>query len=124
MIPRPDNPLIVALDVSDPDEADRLGSTLASHVGMVKVGLELAWSAGPGAGGGGPRPPPPGWGGGGRGRAPPRPRRPPSAAERRLDLQIAQFGNAWLGAVFDRTAAMSSAARPSQLVAAVPGAQR
>ena len=53
MIPRPDNPLIVALDVSDPDEADRLGSTLASHVGMVKVGLELAWAAGPRGGGGG-----------------------------------------------------------------------
>jgi orotidine-5'-phosphate decarboxylase len=49
VIPRPDNPLIVALDVSDPDEADRLGSTLAPHVGMVKVGLELAWAAGPGA---------------------------------------------------------------------------
>ena len=72
MIPRPDNPLIVALDVSDPDEADRLGSTLASHVGMVKVGLELAWAAGPGAGGGRGRPAPPG-GGGARPPPPPPP---------------------------------------------------
>lgn len=46
MIPRPVNPLIVALDVSDLDEAERLASTLAPHVAMLKVGLELFWSCG------------------------------------------------------------------------------
>ncbi len=47
MIPRPENPLVVALDVSDPEQADALASSLASHVGLLKVGLELFWSAGP-----------------------------------------------------------------------------
>jgi orotidine-5'-phosphate decarboxylase len=47
MIPRPENPLIVALDVSSLEEAERLAATLAPHVGMVKVGLELAWAHGP-----------------------------------------------------------------------------
>ncbi len=47
MIPRPENPLVVALDVSDPEQADALASSLAPHVGMLKVGLELFWSAGP-----------------------------------------------------------------------------
>jgi len=47
VIPRPDNPLIVALDVSDVSEADRLARLLAPRVGMLKVGLELAWAAGP-----------------------------------------------------------------------------
>ena len=47
MIPRPSNPLVVALDVSDLDRAEALGSALAPHVGMLKVGLELAWSVGP-----------------------------------------------------------------------------
>ena len=50
-MPRPENPpknpLVVALDVSDLDEADRLAGTLAPHVGMLKVGLELSWAAGP-----------------------------------------------------------------------------
>ena len=47
MIPRPENPLIVALDVSDLDRAEELAATLAPHVGLLKVGLELAWAAGP-----------------------------------------------------------------------------
>lgn len=49
MIPRPDNPLIVALDVSDLEEADRLASTLAPNVAMLKVGVELFWAHGPDA---------------------------------------------------------------------------
>jgi orotidine-5'-phosphate decarboxylase len=47
MIPRPTDPIVAALDVSTLDEADRLAEILAPHVGMLKVGLELAWSAGP-----------------------------------------------------------------------------
>ncbi|MGZ8623063.1 MAG: orotidine-5'-phosphate decarboxylase [Actinomycetota bacterium] len=47
MIPRPANPLIVALDVSDLGEAERLAATLAPHAGMLKVGLELFWAYGP-----------------------------------------------------------------------------
>ena len=47
MIPRPTNPLVVALDVSELDRADELAALLAPHVGMLKVGLELAWAAGP-----------------------------------------------------------------------------
>ncbi|MGH2641826.1 MAG: orotidine-5'-phosphate decarboxylase [Actinomycetota bacterium] len=47
MIPRPAEPIIAALDVSTLEEADRLAEILAPHVGMLKVGLELAWSAGP-----------------------------------------------------------------------------
>jgi orotidine-5'-phosphate decarboxylase len=47
VIPRPDNPIVVALDVSDLDRAQRLAADLAPHVGMLKVGLELAWSHGP-----------------------------------------------------------------------------
>lgn len=47
MIPRPENPLIVALDVSDLGQADALASALAPHVGMLKVGLELIWAVGP-----------------------------------------------------------------------------
>jgi orotidine-5'-phosphate decarboxylase len=49
VIPRPPNPLIAALDVSDPERAERLAATLAPHVAMLKVGLELVWAAGPGA---------------------------------------------------------------------------
>lgn len=49
MIPRPDNPLIVALDVSSIEEAERLADQLAPHVGMLKVGLELSWACGPDA---------------------------------------------------------------------------
>lgn len=47
MIPRPQNPLVVALDVSELDRADELAALLAPHVGMLKVGLELAWAEGP-----------------------------------------------------------------------------
>ena len=47
MISRPDNPLVVALDVSDPERADALASALAPHVGILKVGLELFWALGP-----------------------------------------------------------------------------
>lgn len=47
MIPRPDPPLIVALDVSDVHVAEDLAQRLAPEVGMLKVGLELFWAAGP-----------------------------------------------------------------------------
>lgn len=47
MIPRPENPLVVALDVSDLDRAELLAKELAPHVGLLKVGLELAWAVGP-----------------------------------------------------------------------------
>jgi orotidine-5'-phosphate decarboxylase len=41
------NPLIVAADLSDPDEAERLAAGLADLVAFVKVGLELFTAAGP-----------------------------------------------------------------------------
>jgi orotidine-5'-phosphate decarboxylase len=47
MIPRPSNPLIVALDLSDLAEAEALAAELAPHVGMLKVGFELFWAHGP-----------------------------------------------------------------------------
>lgn len=47
MIPRPDNPIVVALDVSDVSRAEDLARSLGPHVGMLKVGLELFWAAGP-----------------------------------------------------------------------------
>jgi len=47
MIPRPDDPLVVALDVSDPERAEQLAGALAPHVGVLKIGLELAWATGP-----------------------------------------------------------------------------
>ena len=49
MIPRPSNPLVVALDVSDIEAAERLARDLAPHSGMRKVGLELCWAHGPDA---------------------------------------------------------------------------
>lgn len=49
MIPRPENPVVVALDVSDLEAAERLAGSLAPHVGLLKVGVELAWAAGPDA---------------------------------------------------------------------------
>ena len=49
MIPRPPNPLMVALDVSDLETAERLAVDLAPHAGMLKVGLELSWAEGPDA---------------------------------------------------------------------------
>ncbi|HZP89715.1 MAG TPA: orotidine-5'-phosphate decarboxylase [Actinomycetota bacterium] len=48
MIPRPQNPLVVALDLSDADRAEGLARALAPHVGMLKVGLELLSAHGPG----------------------------------------------------------------------------
>jgi orotidine-5'-phosphate decarboxylase len=47
VIPRPVNPLVPALDLSDLDEAERLARVLAPRVGMLKVGLELSWAVGP-----------------------------------------------------------------------------
>lgn len=47
MIPRPDARLIVALDMSDLEVAERLAKELAPEVGMLKVGLELFWARGP-----------------------------------------------------------------------------
>ncbi|MEX0989996.1 MAG: orotidine-5'-phosphate decarboxylase [Actinomycetota bacterium] len=47
MIPRPDNPLIPALDVSDIEAAENLARDLAPNVGAVKVGLELFSAHGP-----------------------------------------------------------------------------
>lgn len=41
MIPRPANPLVVALDTSDLDAAERLARSLSGQVGILKVGLEL-----------------------------------------------------------------------------------
>ena len=41
MIPRPQNPMIVAIDLSDLDEADRLSTSLAGTAGLLKIGLEL-----------------------------------------------------------------------------------
>jgi orotidine-5'-phosphate decarboxylase len=49
VIPRPANPLIVALDVSSIEQAERLAEELAPNVGMLKVGLELSWAFGPDA---------------------------------------------------------------------------
>jgi orotidine-5'-phosphate decarboxylase len=49
VIPRPENPLIVALDVSDLDEGERLARALDGRVGALKVGLELFSAAGPAA---------------------------------------------------------------------------
>ncbi|MEX0984082.1 MAG: orotidine-5'-phosphate decarboxylase [Actinomycetota bacterium] len=47
MIPAPPNPLAVALDVSDLEEAERLARLLAPEVGLLKVGLELFSGFGP-----------------------------------------------------------------------------
>ena len=47
MIPRPDNPLIVALDVSDLDAAGALAERLHGEAGVLKVGLELFAARGP-----------------------------------------------------------------------------
>ena len=46
-MPRIGNPLIVALDTSDPDEATVLAGQLGGVVNMVKVGLELFTKEGP-----------------------------------------------------------------------------
>jgi orotidine-5'-phosphate decarboxylase len=47
VIPRPENPLVAALDVSSLDEAERLALLLGPEVGLLKVGLELLWGVGP-----------------------------------------------------------------------------
>jgi len=47
VIPRPDNPLIVALDVSEPEEAEALARRLEGPAGVFKIGLELFTAAGP-----------------------------------------------------------------------------
>jgi orotidine-5'-phosphate decarboxylase len=49
VIPRPENPIVVALDVSDLDAAEALVRRLDGEVGLVKVGLELFSSHGPAA---------------------------------------------------------------------------
>jgi len=47
VIPRPADTIVAALDVSTLVEAERLAALLSPHVGMLKVGLELTWAAGP-----------------------------------------------------------------------------
>ena len=47
MIPRPENPLVVALDLSDLDAAEDLAKRLAGQVAMFKVGLQLFTGHGP-----------------------------------------------------------------------------
>jgi orotidine-5'-phosphate decarboxylase len=49
VIPRPANPLIVALDTSDIATAEALVRRLAAEVDVVKVGLELFTAVGPSA---------------------------------------------------------------------------
>jgi orotidine-5'-phosphate decarboxylase len=48
-VPSGHNPLIVAIDRSDADEAERLAEALAGTVGLLKVGLELFSAGGPDA---------------------------------------------------------------------------
>ena len=47
VIPRPDNPLIVALDVSDLEAAETMARRLDGEAGILKVGLELFAAHGP-----------------------------------------------------------------------------
>ena len=47
MIPRPANPLVIALDVSDLDAAEELARRLEGDVGLFKIGLELFSAHGP-----------------------------------------------------------------------------
>jgi len=49
VIPRPANPLVVALDVSDLGAARSLAGALEGEVGLLKVGLELFTAHGPGS---------------------------------------------------------------------------
>jgi orotidine-5'-phosphate decarboxylase len=49
VIPRPANPLVVALDTSDVATAEALARRLGSEVALLKVGLELFTSGGAGA---------------------------------------------------------------------------
>ncbi len=41
---KPDNPIILALDYSDLNEARQVLDRVRPHIGMVKIGLEL-WAA-------------------------------------------------------------------------------
>jgi len=47
VIPSPENPLVVALDVSDLGHAESLARAVGPAAGMVKVGLELFTAHGP-----------------------------------------------------------------------------
>jgi len=47
VIPPPENPLVVALDLADLEAAERLAAELADVAGMLKVGLELFTAHGP-----------------------------------------------------------------------------
>jgi orotidine-5'-phosphate decarboxylase len=47
VIPSPENPLVVALDVSDLPRAESLARAVGPAAGMVKVGLELFTAHGP-----------------------------------------------------------------------------
>lgn len=47
MIPRPPNPIVAALDVSDLDRAEELARALEGQVGLLKIGLELFTAYGP-----------------------------------------------------------------------------
>jgi len=47
VIPRPENPLVVALDLSDLHAAEGLARRLEGQVGMFKVGLQLFTGHGP-----------------------------------------------------------------------------
>ncbi|MGH2590670.1 MAG: orotidine-5'-phosphate decarboxylase [Actinomycetota bacterium] len=47
MIPRPENPIVVALDVSDLDAAEALAQRIRNEVALVKVGLQLFSACGP-----------------------------------------------------------------------------
>jgi orotidine-5'-phosphate decarboxylase len=47
VIPRPDNPLIVALDISDLDSAEAMAERLHGEAGVLKIGLELFAARGP-----------------------------------------------------------------------------
>jgi orotidine-5'-phosphate decarboxylase len=49
VIPRPENPLIVAVDVSGIDAAETLCSSVSGVAGHLKVGLELFTAVGPDA---------------------------------------------------------------------------
>jgi orotidine-5'-phosphate decarboxylase len=49
VIPRPQRPIALALDVSDVARAETLAALLRPEVGLFKVGLELAWADGPDA---------------------------------------------------------------------------
>jgi len=49
VIPRPPNPIVAALDVSDLDQAESLARALEGQVGLYKIGLELFTAHGPDA---------------------------------------------------------------------------